>query len=64
MTRYRFQFWIKFRGRQDVFVVAEPGDNPVTLAQGCIDLALKQFNARWPAARKDEMVCVGGEPAA
>lgn len=58
--KLRAQFWIKHRGRVDVLL----GFGSVSadmVARAAIQEALDKFNAKWPAARREELVCVGIE---
>lgn len=56
----RAQFWIRFRGRVDVFINTKAGTAD-QLARLAVEDALLQYNLRWPCARRDELHLVGGE---
>lgn len=57
----RAQFWIKFRGRVDVFLDRTPGDSADELARYAVLDALAQFERKWPAPHRDELACIGLE---
>lgn len=56
----RAQFWIKYRGRVDVFISRENTLSADALARAAVADALRQFNAKWPAAEREESFCCVG----
>lgn len=61
--KLRLQFYIKFRGRVDVFVHTDSRETADQIARDAINDALAQFERRWPAPKQHELHLVGGEPA-
>lgn len=52
------QFWIRHRGFSNVFIWR--GDRTANqVAEFAVRAAVKDFNFRWPGARRNELHCAG-----